>query len=197
MGLTKPRIPPLPKHEWSEEQRALLEPYEQQGQCINIVTTLARHTALTTPFMKFAQYLYAESTLPPRARELLILRIGWLCQAEYEWATHIPRAKQAGLAEKEITRITKGPDAEGWHVDDALLLRAVDELYHDAFISDATWHILASTYSTQQLMDLVFTVGQYTLVSMALNTFGVPLDEQYTQNRLPKPTTTREKNKHG
>ena len=36
---------------------------------------------------------------------------------------------------------------------------------------------LSNHYSTQQLMDLVFTVGQYNLVSMALNSFGVQLDE--------------------
>jgi 4-carboxymuconolactone decarboxylase len=43
-------------------------------------------------------------------------------------------------------------------------------------IGDATWSALAARYSTMQLLDLVFTVGQYTLVSMALNTLGVQLD---------------------
>ena len=36
---------------------------------------------------------------------------------------------------------------------------------------------LAGHLNTQQLMDLVFTVGQYNLVSMVLNSFGVQLDE--------------------
>ena len=48
---------------------------------------------------------------------------------------------------------------------DAALLRAADELHDDAFISDATWSTLASRYSTEQLMDVVFCVGQYVLVS--------------------------------
>jgi hypothetical protein len=96
------------------------------------------------------------------------------------------------LTDDDISRITEGADADGWQEHDALLLRAVDELYHEAFISDATWRELATMYSTQQLMDLVFTVGQYTLVSMALNTFGVPLDDQFSQNRLPKQPITQE-----
>lgn len=59
-------------------------------------------------------------------------------------------------------------------------MRATDELDADAFITDATWKGLAEFYSTEQLLDIVFTVGQYNLVSMALNTCGVQLDEGMT-----------------
>ncbi len=52
----------------------------------------------------------------------------------------------------------------------------MDELHKDAFITDATYAGLAARYTTRQLMDLVFAIGQYTLVSMVLNTFGVQLD---------------------
>ena len=57
------------------------------------------------------------------------------------------------------------------------LLRAADELHRDAYVSDRTWAELEARYDTRQLMDVVFTVGQYTLVSMALKSFRVPLDE--------------------
>jgi alkylhydroperoxidase family enzyme len=50
------------------------------------------------------------------------------------------------------------------------------ELHADAHVSDATWAGLAKHFNTQQLMDIVFTVGQYNLVSMALNSFGVQAD---------------------
>ena len=52
----------------------------------------------------------------------------------------------------------------------------MDELHDDAFISDATWDGLTKRYNTNQMFDLVFTVGQYTMVSMALNSFGVQLE---------------------
>ncbi len=53
----------------------------------------------------------------------------------------------------------------------------MDELHSDAFISDSTWQSLSEHFDTQQMMDIVFTVGQYNLVSMALNSFGVQLDD--------------------
>ena len=70
-----------------------------------------------------------------------------------------------------------GPDTPGISDLDKLLLQATDELHDDAHISDTTWAGLSKHYDTQQMMDLVFTVGQYNLVSMALNSFGVQLDE--------------------
>ena len=71
-----------------------------------------------------------------------------------------------------------GPEAEGWTPLERAILQAVDELHRDAFISDATWKALAAHYDEKQLIDLVFTVGQYTMVSMALNTLGVQIEDQ-------------------
>jgi alkylhydroperoxidase family enzyme len=106
----------------------------------------------------------------------LILRIGWLNEAEYEWAQHVEIAKRGGITDAEIEQIKQGPKA-GWNAHEAALLQAADDLFNDSVVSDATWAALSKKYSTQQMMDVVFTVGQYNLVSWALNSFGVPLDD--------------------
>ena len=85
--------------------------------------------------------------------------------------------RRAGLTDTEIERIAVGPNADGWSADESILLAATDELISDKFISGPTWEALSARWSKQQLMDIVFTVGQYTLVSMALNTFGVQIDD--------------------
>lgn len=118
-----------------------------------------------------------EQTLPARDREILILRIGWLCQSEHEFGQHTILGKMAKLSEEEILNITRGPKASGWNTFEAALIKAVDELYYDAIISDSTWKELASKYNEQQLLDIIFTVGQYNLVSWALNSLGVPQDK--------------------
>ena len=177
MKLSQPRITPLTADEWTDEQRASLETRSREGRVYNVVGTLARHWEAAKKFQVWAYHIMGEtSTLVPRERELLILRIGWLCQAEYEWGQHVIFGREAGLTDEEIARIKEGPNADGWDPFDARLLRAADELHADAFISDATWATLSERYTTQQLMDVVFTVGQYNMVSMALNSFGVQLD---------------------
>jgi len=115
--------------------------------------------------------------LPARDREVLILRIGRLCGAAYEWAQHVPWAERAGLTADEIHGIAAGADAAVWSdAHDCALLRAGDQLHRATMLDDATWTALAARYGTAQLMDVVFTVGQYRLVSAALNTLGVRLD---------------------
>ena len=178
MRLAKPRIAPLTEAEWTEQQRKLLQPFYQEGKTYNVLGTMAQHWDAAQKFLVWAYHVMGEtSTLPPRERELLILRIGWLCQSEYEWGQHVLFARAAGLSDTEIARIKEGTDAVGWAPFDANLLRAADELHEDAFISDRTWTALSQRDNTKQLMDVVFAVGQYQLVSMSLNTFGVQLDK--------------------
>jgi alkylhydroperoxidase family enzyme len=143
------------------------------GPLLNIFRTLAHHPALARRWMVFGNHVLAKSTLAPRERELAILRTGWLCRSGYEWGQHVGIARAAGLSDEEIARVAEGPEAPGWSAAERALLRASDELHADSFVSDATWATLSQHFDTRQLMDLVFTIGQYTLVSMALNTLGV------------------------
>jgi alkylhydroperoxidase family enzyme len=176
--LTKPRLAPLPEAEWTDEVRELLGPMAKNaaGKPLHIFATLAHHPKLMKRWLVFGNHVLAKSTLSPRDREIAILRIGWLCRAEYEWGQHVLIARTSGVTDEEIERIAAGPDAPGWSAGDAALLRAVDELHRDAFVSDATWAALGTRYDVRQLIDLVFAVGQYQLVSMALNTLGVQRD---------------------
>ena len=84
--------------------------------------------------------------------------------------------RRCDITDEEIARVQAGPDAAGWDPFEATLLRAADELHADAKISDATWAALAERYDTEQLLDTVFTVGQYHTVAFALNSCGVQLD---------------------
>jgi 4-carboxymuconolactone decarboxylase len=177
MKLAKPRLEPLQADQWNDAVRDIMKPMLARGEVFNIFKTLAHHPDLMRRWLVFGNHILFKSTLPARERELLILRIGWLCQAEYEWGQHVRIGLQTGLTDEEIHRIKAGPDAAGWNERDQLLLKATDELHKDAHLSDATWQGLSKHYHTQQLMDVVFTVGQYNLVSMALNTLGVQLDE--------------------
>ena len=176
MRMTKPRIQPLEHYQWNEEASALLGPIAERGRVLNIFKTLANHSALARRWMVFANHILGKSTLPDKERELVILRIGFLCQAGYDWGQHVVIARQVGMTDEEILCSKSGPDTPSLSPLHRLLLQATDELHGDAHIADSTWQGLSEHLNQQQLMDLVFTVGQYNLVSMALNSFGVQLD---------------------
>src|SRR5215469_3454282 len=176
MRLAEPRVHPLPESEWDDERREVLEPVRRNGQVYNIFATLARHPKLLKRWLVFGSHILGKSTLPARDREIVILRTGWLCKAEYEWGHHIAIARDIGLGQDEIDRIKLGAESEGWTRLESGLIKAVDELHADAIVTDSTWKFITDHYTTEQLIDLIFTVGQYHMVSMALNSLGIQLE---------------------
>jgi alkylhydroperoxidase family enzyme len=171
LRLDTPRVPPLPIDEMDDEIRQRIG----DGPVLNIFRTLAQHPKLLKRWLVFGSHVLGRSSLGAREREILILRIGYLCRSAYEWGQHVKIALGSGLTQTEIDAIPAGPDAPGarWTELERALLRAADELHEDCFVSDATWATLAKHLDTQQLMDVIFTVGQYNMVAMALNTLGV------------------------
>lgn len=180
MRLKQPRVAPLRDDEMSDDQKEMLGERFKTGRVFNIFRTLSKAPKAYKSFMRWGGYILSDlNDLAPRERELVILRAGYNWKAGYEWAQHARIGKQCGLTDEEIERIKAGPDAPGWSAIDAAMLRATDELTADAFITDATWAAL-SELSEKQRMDLVMTVGQYTQVSMMLNSFGIQLDDDLT-----------------
>ncbi len=173
-----PRVPPLPKSQRSPSAQALLEGVSVAGSEANIFTTLIRAEGLTRRWLPFGGKLLS-GKLPPRDRELLILRTAWNCQADYEWAQHRGLGLEAGLTEQEIARIPSGPEA-GWEPFDAALLTAADELHSTYDLSNAVWELLSARYDEPQLIELPMLVGHYHMVAMALKSLRVQLDPGLT-----------------
>ena len=137
--------------------------------------TFARHPKLYVPRQILSEYIRTKSTLSPRVREMLILRIGWRCRSAYEWAAHAPAGRRAGLTDDQI-RMLAADGLDGWTAADRAIVRAADELFATDTIAGATWKELDDQFDERQLLDLLITTGGYRMVSMALNTFGVPAE---------------------
>jgi 4-carboxymuconolactone decarboxylase len=150
---------------------------DPQGKPLNIFATLAHHPALMRRWMVFATHVLSKSTLTPRDRELVILRIGARCHSQYEFSQHAIIARRSDITDAEIEATKVAIADHPWSTKDAALLRAADELHDDARVSDATWATLTAELSTEQVLDVIFAVGNYNLVSMVLNSTGVQLDE--------------------
>ena len=178
MFLRHARIEPLDDDDLTDEQREVLAPFGDR--VLNIFRTLVRAPKALKRFNVWGGYILSErNALTPREREIAILRTGWLCRSGYEWTQHVRIGKEAGLSDSEIAAIGRGAKAPGWSSVDAAILNAADELVKTHFITDATWAALAPL-GEKARMDVVFTVGQYTQVSMFLNSFGVQLDRGQT-----------------
>lgn len=172
------RVAPLPADQWDETVdkalSGLMPPEMRNPQTAgNLVSTLLRHPKLARGFLRFNFQLLYGASLPARLRELAVLRIAHNAECEYEWRHHVDMAREAGLTDEDIDGVTRGEAADEL---DRAVLTAVDELRHDAAVSDTTWTALSAHLDERQLMELVFTIGCYGALAMAINTFGVEPD---------------------
>lgn len=184
-----PRIPPLPRERWDDEARAAMTSGlpdsvarrffgtgDDAMQVPNALCTFANHPALATPFLAFNNILMSSRVLERRPRELMVLRVAWRSSSMYEWAQHVKLAPRFAITPEEIEAIAQGADSNVWTPLEKDLLQATDELIDRYRISDETWARLADHLDARQLMEVVFTVGTYTTLAMAFNSFGLELD---------------------
>jgi alkylhydroperoxidase family enzyme len=140
-----------------------------------IVGTMLRHPDLFARQVDLGIHLLSQGALAARDREFAILRIGWLCQAPYEWGEHVLVAKRLGIAGEDIERITVGSEAPGWSEHEQAILRATEELHGNAMISDATWATLSKRLNEKQLIELPIVIGQYQAVAYYQNSLRLRL----------------------
>lgn len=166
------RLAPLPADQWDDSAHRALSAMRDPD-TNNALSTLAHHPALAKAFLRFNVHLLTSSTLPPRIRELAILRVAHRRGCAYEWSHHVAMAKAEGMTDDEIAAVQQGRPADEF---DRVVIAGVDELEENSQLSDETWAALGERLNDQQRMDFVFTVGCYALLAMAFNTFGVQLE---------------------
>jgi alkylhydroperoxidase family enzyme len=172
MVSTSPRLPPLATADFTDEQKALAGNWAE----LNFTRVMVQHPTLYKVLIPFAEKMMSGSCLPPRDREILIIRTLALCGESYEAVHHVLIARSVGMTDAEIAAARTGA---GLSAADQILVRAVEELVHDRCLGEETWQALAQRYSRVQLMEAVFLVGDYTMMSMVTRSFGMQAEGQH------------------
>ena len=192
--MSKPRIPPVTQSEWND---AVLDIFEfmggpearTKGSPFNVVTTMAQHPDIAYPHLVFYKALMSKGTLTPQLREVITLRVAWRTQSEYEWVQHVKLGKRVGLTDEHIEAAKVGPAAAVWSELESLAVAAVDQLFANSQIDDATWNGLAKHLNRKQLFDVLFVIGTYVHLCWAFNAMGVQLDA--SDPTAPNPILTK------
>ncbi len=161
------------------EQAELLAPYGtfSGGEPFNIFRTLVRHPKLFKRSMVLATGLLMKGALPPRVREIVILRVAWRTGSSYEWGQHVRIGLDSGLAEGEIEALATESAHGAWSDADRLAITVADELCTTDDLTDDTWDAALTHWGEQDLMELIFLVGNYRMLAGFLNAARVELDD--------------------
>lgn len=170
------RIPGQPPADWSDQTRRILDGTVTTGRSrpLHLPAVIAHHPTMLGPYIDWAKAVALDATLPPRLVALVTLRSALACDSTFEWGVHADRARAADvLAPDEIGRVGQRPLDDEWPEVDRLVLGAVDQLSAGSTIEPDTWQALSTHFDTGQLVELVVTIGHYTMLAMIANVSGI------------------------
>jgi 4-carboxymuconolactone decarboxylase len=192
VSLPSPRIPPVSGEDMTEEQRLLLNapPPGTTGSWVgdlssmNFTAVLAQHPELFKTLLPLIAKLSPGSNLPPRDRQILLLRTLELGGETYEAYHQVVIARNAGMTDSEIEAAATGRG--GLSPFEQCLVRAAEELFQEQCVSSETWEALSERYSPVELMEVVALVGGWTLMAMMTKSYGIQLEDPDTFDSLNK-----------
>lgn len=176
-----PRVGPAEPEELDDEAMAIITRLRASSgagpleEVPAFMRTMIKHKDIFRMQMQMGTVLF-NGSIPPRERELAILRIGWLCGAPYEYGQHVVIAKRHGITSDEIARVREGSSAEGWSDHERAILSGVEELLDNKAISDATWNTLARSWDERQMIEFPMMVGQYVSTALVQNALKVRME---------------------
>jgi 4-carboxymuconolactone decarboxylase len=201
----EPRIAPLQPPDTPAIQTALDRwmPPGRGEPPLSLFRTVVRHEHLSERMRGLgAVFLGPRSLVPPRVRELLVLRTSARCGAEYEWGVHVAGfAALVGLDPAAVRATTLAPPAtEGaarsgaeagrasstTDSGDALVLALADELHDTSTVSAPLWARLAAAFEPSQLLEMIAIAGFYHLIAYTVNALAI--EHEPWAARLPPPT---------
>lgn len=108
------------------------------------------------------------TSLDPMTRELVILRVAVLNQAEYEWRAHEPIAREAGLTEEDIVRVHRIDGGQLANPAREAVLDYTDAMTQHVEVSQDVFDRVHQYFTDREVVELTATIAAYNLVSRFL-----------------------------
>jgi 4-carboxymuconolactone decarboxylase len=139
---------------------------------------------LTYRIAHLGSYIRFDSALPANVRELAIMSAAREVDARFEWAGHYRIAKEAGISDETIEAIKDRGDVSGLSEDERLPIELARQLLRDHALDDALFDAARSKYGDAGVVELIGTVGYYSLMGCLLN--GLQIEPAADAPQLPR-----------
>ena len=172
------RVPYLNREDLAEADREIFDNLiAERGQPVgNIFRTLAHTPGLLRRFLALGGELRNKTALDPQLRELAIVTVGRLTDAQYEFVHHWNLARRIGVSREKLEALADWETSAAFTEQERAVIRYAVEATNNVQINDATWHTLKSFLDTRRLLELVQNVAFYNMVVRILVPTGVELE---------------------
>lgn len=172
---------PLSDAQWPAEIADLREGFAGR---LNVYRTMAHHPDLVRAWAPLRRHIVLENALGLENLEIVILRAAHRIDSDYEWNQHVSRARALKMPDARIAAVRGMPDG-----NDGLLVRAVDALFDRRRLEPSQEAELAEAFGRHAVIDLIATVGFYSVLGYLLKTYETPLDDDIAAELAARPFT--------
>jgi 4-carboxymuconolactone decarboxylase len=175
------RFGPLPRDEMTDDQRAVADailagPRGSNTGLRGPFEALLRNPDLADAAQRLGEHVRFRSALPRHLNELAILVIGAHWHAAFEVYAHRRLAVEAGL-DPAVADAAAGGERPALDSDAAAVYDFAAQLVTDGDVTDDAFAAVADRFGLEGAIDLIATVGYYTVVSFVLNVDRYPVPE--------------------
>ncbi|MBI4303463.1 MAG: carboxymuconolactone decarboxylase family protein [Chloroflexi bacterium] len=173
------RISMITEDQASPEVKEIFGKIQKNGaRIMNLYRVLAHNHRVLLNSMRLANALLNGTELPPRLRELAILRVARLTGSEYEWRQHLAIALELGITQDQIDAITQWKTSRGFSDLDRAVLQYTDEVTQNVKVTDATFTTLRQHLSERSIVELTLSIGHWGMLARFLVPLQIDIDIQ-------------------
>lgn len=171
------RVRLIEKEEAPPEVKELFQKIENNGARILNLYKVAAHSPKVLPrLIKLGNSILGWMELPPKLREIVILRVAKLTGSEYERAQHVPVALEVGVSQKQLDSISDWKNSAEFNDEERAILQYTDEVAQKVNVTDQTFNVLKNLFSEQTIVELTMTVGYFEMIARLLVPLQVEVD---------------------
>ena len=172
------RVHLLEKDESPPEVKEVFQKIEDNGaRVINLYKAVANSPKVLLNFIRLGNSIVGRMGLPPKWRELVILRVAKLTNSEYEWAQHTSMALEMGISRGQLNAIADWGNSSKFNDEERAILQYTDEVTQNVSVTDSTFSTLKKFFDEQAIVELTLTAGYYGMIARVLVPLQVEVDE--------------------
>lgn len=180
--ISPPSLPPISDADWPETIKDMRGDFAGR---LNVYRVMAHHPDLLRAWADLRDHVVLKNALGAQRSEIVILRAAARLESDYEWQHHVSRSRACGLDDARIASLTGL--IEDMEPEDAVIARAVDDLFDYARLSSTTVTALSTLIGTKGMLDVIATVGFYSTLGFILRTFETPIDQSIQEEMNDRP----------
>jgi 4-carboxymuconolactone decarboxylase len=164
------------------DAREVFAKMEERGTAIlNLHRALANSPNTLRNFMRLGNSLLFHGVLPPALRELAVLRVAQMTGASYEWAHHVPIARQVGVSEEQVAGLMAWHESPHFDQRERAILYYAEHVTSAVAVPDEVFREARRHLSEAEVVELTLVAGYWSMVARLLVALQIDLEPPFAQ----------------